>query len=155
MGSHEALRSVVFDWAPACEVALVLIENEDGGDQWLVSSGFSDDSPTPSEANKIKPSVTYGVAPAGISGLETTQPEPLIAGRRYNLVLWRLMPPNGAASCAIHFDDYCMIGTKSFTRSVGKNALHDHREFPGRRSSSCVSPVQREREARYPLRTLS
>lgn len=108
--------SVVFDWAPACEVALVLIENEDGGDQWLVSSGFSDDSPTPNEANKIKPSVTYGVTPAGISGLETTEPEPLIAGRRYNLVLWRLMPANGAASCALHFDDYCMIGTKSFTR---------------------------------------
>ena len=108
--------SIAFSWAPACEVALVLVEDENGGDQWLASTALFEGSPKPSEANRIKPPVAYGVAPAGIAGLETTAPEQLVAGRSYILVLWRLMPANGATSCPLHLGDYCMIGSKSFTR---------------------------------------
>ena len=107
-------NSVSFNWAPACEVALVLIE-ADGSDKWLIST-FDEQFRTVGDANKIKPPVTYGVAPSGIAGLQTMQPEQLIAGQRYELILWRRIPANSVASCAVHFDDYCMIALKSFTR---------------------------------------
>ena len=87
--------AVSFDWSPDCALALLLIEDETGGDMWYVNSPDIE-SESPDLANRIAPQVTYGQVPAGMVG--PTDPNgpvpavPLVAGRTYKLVLWRLVP---------------------------------------------------------------
>ncbi|HUG01385.1 MAG TPA: hypothetical protein VML95_05945 [Longimicrobiales bacterium] len=87
-------QAVVFDWTPACEVALLLVEPTGSGhDLWAVSV---DDA----EANGIAPPVTYGVLPEGAES--SSAAEPLISGQRYELILWRVMPNGSAVLLTVH-----------------------------------------------------
>ncbi|MEN8184751.1 MAG: hypothetical protein ABFS46_19695 [Myxococcota bacterium] len=84
---------VVFDWTPACDVALVLVEPlGSGADLWAVA--------LPDESNGIAPPVTYGVVPPGAESNEAAAP--LTPGETYELILWRIMPDGSAALLTVH-----------------------------------------------------
>lgn len=102
---------VVFDWAPNCGVALLLIE-EGAADRWVT---FTPDSTwdTPRAANTIVPPVTYGIAPSSASTLEP--PVPLVAGKTYELILWRIIPEPSTAQCARRYGNACLVALKEFT----------------------------------------
>ena len=104
--------SVKFDWTPRCSVAMVLIE-EDASDQWLV--GTSEDSWTSAEtANRILPPLTYGQTPAGTEVSEP--PATLVAGRTYELILWRVLPSGSTAECQLRLQNMCLLTVTPFTR---------------------------------------
>src|SRR5688572_16438469 len=87
--------AVVFDWSPACAVALVLIE-EEFSDMWgIIAPGLSGSS-TESD-NIIHPPVTYGQVPSGAEELDA--PQTLIAGHTYEVVLWKIIPAGANPSC--------------------------------------------------------
>jgi hypothetical protein len=103
---------VVFDWAPDCAVAFLLIE-EEASDRWgIIAPGLSNSSTE--SANIISPSVTYGVVPPGTD--EITPPEPLIAGRTYELLLWKIVPAGSTALCQARFENACLLTIKEFVR---------------------------------------
>jgi hypothetical protein len=121
--------SVVFDWNPACGVALLLVE-EGASDRWVINTPESTWY-TPSEANAILPPVTYGEAPAGLE--EDFPAEPLVAGQTYELVLWRALPPEagdgaGCITTLVHSEPalpgepapptqtFCLLTVHAFTR---------------------------------------
>lgn len=103
---------VVFDWAPECHVALLLVEGDEG-DTWLISTS-EDDWDSPELANRIAPPVTYGRVPSGIP--ETWGPEPLIAGGSYDLILYRILPSGSSVQCEVNFGNACALAIQTFTR---------------------------------------
>jgi hypothetical protein len=104
--------SVKFDWTPRCAVAMVLVE-EDASDQWIVAT--PEDSWTSAEAaNKILPPLTYGETPAGTDVGEP--PATLVAGREYDLILWRVLPSGSTAQCQQRFENMCLLTVTAFTR---------------------------------------
>lgn len=87
---------VTFDWDPACGICLLLVEPvESGSDMWSI---YVDN------ANDIVPSITYGVAPAG--AVEDMPAIPLVAGQRYEVILWRW----------VEGLDYRAVGYEEFVR---------------------------------------
>lgn len=106
--------SVVFDWEPACPMAVMIIE-EDGADQWLL---ITDESKweEPDSANLIYPPVTYGVAPQDI--FEVTDADDLVPGRSYHFVLWRVLPLFGPieTGCIEQEGPVCLVAVELFTR---------------------------------------
>lgn len=107
--------SAVFNWTPACAVALLIVE-EDGSDMWWISP-FAGEPPadtTPEAANRITPSVTYGQVPAGMAHSDETLP--LVPGRSYDVALWRVLPAGSQAQCQEKFDNWCLLTMKTFTR---------------------------------------
>jgi len=107
--------NVTFNWEPACAVALVLVEDNDGFDQWAVAMP-SNLYYTQSTGNKIRPPLTYGIGPTGIDGLRVDDAMQLRAGARYNFYIWRILPHNSTATCIDNTGDYCLLTIQSFTR---------------------------------------
>lgn len=87
--------SVVFDWLPACEVNLLLVE-EDASDVWSVESNGG--------GNAISPQVTYGTTPSG--AVETMAPAALVGGTTYEVILFRDLPGQGVT----------LVGVQEFVR---------------------------------------
>jgi hypothetical protein len=102
---------IVFDWTPACAVALLLVE-EDGSDMWVVAAPNLSSTSTES-SNIILPPITYGVAP---SGTDADPPQTLIAGRTYDLVLWKVLAAGATANCQQRNGNACLLAVKTFTR---------------------------------------
>jgi hypothetical protein len=104
--------SVKFDWTPRCAVAMILIE-EDASDRW--SAAPPEDSWTSADAaNKILPPVTYGQTPAGAETGEP--PATLVAGRTYELILWRALPGGSTAQCQLRLENMCLLTVTAFVR---------------------------------------
>jgi hypothetical protein len=103
--------SVVFDWSPACPVALLLVE-DGASDTWLIS--VPDDAFDSPQGNRIRPKVTYGQVPQGI--IDTIAPTALVQGRTYELILWRVLPDGSTAQCQQRFGTVCLLTVKTFTR---------------------------------------
>ncbi len=111
-------RVPVFDWEPACAVALLLIE-EDASDYWGISSD-EESWTSPEQANRITPPVTYGVVPPGVSQIpddpfDVPYPIPLEVGVTYELVLWRILPEGSGAVCIERFENVCLLAVHEFT----------------------------------------
>ncbi len=104
--------SVTFDWTPKCAVTSVLVE-EDASDMWFIAS-TEDLASAPVSANVITAPVRYGNVPSGI--VSSYGPEPLVAGRRYSLALWRALPPGSATRCQLNVGTACLLTVKQFTR---------------------------------------
>lgn len=104
-------ESVVFDWEPACGVALLLVE-EGASDRWAINTD-EQSWETPEQANQIFPPVTYGLAPAGVQELPA---EELVVGRVYELVLWRVLPDGETEDCIATLENACLIAVHEFTR---------------------------------------
>ena len=104
-------NGVVFDWTPACAVAMVLVE-EDASDMWVAMAPNLSSTSTQS-SNIILPPVTYGVAPVGT---DADPPETLLAGHTYELVLWRVVPAGATANCQARNGNACLLAVKTFTR---------------------------------------
>jgi hypothetical protein len=101
-----------FNWSAACPVWMVLVENEDGHDEWFVANASSD---TTTASNTIAPPITYGIQPAG-TNQNPDGPQALKADTLYYLVLWRVMPTEGAATgCRGAIRTLCLLGLKDFT----------------------------------------
>jgi hypothetical protein len=104
--------SPTVSWSPACAVALFLVEGDEEGDTWLLSTDEATWD-TPSQANRIGPPITYGTVPAGID--ELYGPLDLVPGRRYEVILWRIPPTGNFDGCLAVFGGACMIGLEAFT----------------------------------------
>jgi hypothetical protein len=105
-------QSTVFNWEPACPVALLLVEDE-AEDMW----GLTTDEATWDNlevANLIAPPLTYGVVPAGIP--EIQEPLGLEEKVTYELILWRILPAGSTATCEDRFVDACLLTVHPFTR---------------------------------------
>lgn len=107
--------SPVFGWSPACPVAILGVEKADGtgSDMWFASTPEASWT-LPDSGNLLRPSITYGQAPAGSS--TTRGPEPLVSGASYNVFLWRVLPAGSQAQCAQRMNNMCMIALKVFSR---------------------------------------
>jgi hypothetical protein len=105
--------SVVFHWEPACGVSLLFVQESGADEQWsvLTPEATWDD---PDQANRIMPGVTYGQLPTGTSQL--TPPTPLIPGKIYELVLWRVIPQETLGRCLQRLQQSCLAATREFTR---------------------------------------
>ena len=104
--------SEVFDWSPACAVALLLVE-EGASDVW----GISTDDATwnsPDQANLIAPPISYGAPQTGASQFQ--EPLPLVSGVTYELILWRVLPGGSAAPCQQRLGNLCLLSVHSFVR---------------------------------------
>ena len=109
--------SAVFDWEPACAVALLIVEQEGGGDMWLIGTRTSGSTPgfdDPGGVNLITPPVTYGVAPSGVD--ERQPAETLVARVTYALVLWRGLPEKSTAVCQFQSETACLMAVHEFVR---------------------------------------
>jgi hypothetical protein len=107
----------VFNWTPACRIGVLLVE-EDASDMWGISA-FKDGPPnnvSPATANQIPSPVTYGQVPVGVH--QSAQPLPLVAGRTYDLVLWRALPVGSPtlAQCEASISNWCLLTVKAFVR---------------------------------------
>jgi hypothetical protein len=102
----------VFDWQPRCAVALLLIE-EEASDQWVIS-GEDLSSTTTESANRILPPITYGQVPSGI--FEESPPETLVAGRTYEVILWKIVPAGSTVQCQQRFENACLLAVHPFQR---------------------------------------
>jgi hypothetical protein len=105
-------QSVVFDWEPACPLAMLLVE-DDASDVWGISTDM-ESWVSPSDANRITPPVTYGVTPSGVTEFE--EPLTLAHNARYDLILWRVLPEGSTAQCQSSFGNACMLTNHQFTR---------------------------------------
>lgn len=101
-------------WSPQCTMAVVLVEELDGGDVWALGVPDSLRS-TPLSANRILPPLTYGVKPSGVTGVEADVAEPLVSGNRYILLLWRKLSGRKSPPCVLRLDDYCLYAAHQFT----------------------------------------
>ena len=105
----------IFNWEPACAVALLLVE-AGSGDVW----GISTDNATwdnPVQANLIAPPITYGVAPT--SAPELQAPDPLAPGVSYEVILWRVLASGSTTQCVARVGnpaDVCVMAIHEFTR---------------------------------------
>jgi hypothetical protein len=113
--SVEPTISVVFDWKPACAVALVLVETDSGHDMWWVATfdPESDVAPTV-DANRIATHVSFGDVPS--TATHSYGPDPLIAGKTYTLALWRVLPKGSTLHCLQNVESNCLLAVKTFTR---------------------------------------
>lgn len=102
--------SVVFDWEPACGVALLLVE-EGATDQWFVATD-EELWVDPDRANRVFPPVTYGQVPSG--DLESREALPLAPGVSYELILWRIVPEG--VECPQRLGTACLIAVQPFER---------------------------------------
>ena len=104
----------MFNWEPACAMALLLVE-AGSGDVW----GISTDNATwddPAQANLIAPPITYGVAPA--SAPEVQAPDPLASGATYALILWRVRAAGSTTQCVArigNLGNVCVMAIHEFT----------------------------------------
>jgi len=106
--------SVTFNWSPRCGVAVLLVELQGAGsDMWGLMAPMELWS-NPSQANRIMPGLSYGVAPEGVTVRE--RPGMLEVGKSYELVLWRLLPAGSAAVCTMRRDDACLVAVHHFIR---------------------------------------
>ncbi len=94
------------------KLALVLVE-EDASDQWLLGSP-EDAWDSPARGNIIRPPLTYGQAVAGTESGDP--PATLIAGRTYEVILWRVLPAGSQQPCQARYENMCMIALKPFIR---------------------------------------
>ena len=101
-----------FNWEPRCAVAIVLVE-EDASDQWGLSTD-EESWTNPTTGNRITPPITYGTIPQGT--VQTQAPQPLVTGRTYELILWRVLPPGSSASCLQKIENLCLLTVHEFTR---------------------------------------
>jgi len=83
-------------WSPACRLWVLGVEEQDGGDVWVITS---------SGGNRIASGVRYGTLPSGAAALQPATP--LVVGRTYSIFLAR---HTGPAS-----DDGVLVGTADFT----------------------------------------
>jgi hypothetical protein len=104
--------SIVFDWNPRCNVAMVLVEAE-ASDRWWISTP-EESWTSPDAGNKITPPLTYGQIPAGIT--DSYGPDPLVVGETYELILWRVLPNGSTAQCQQRVDNMCLLAVHQFTR---------------------------------------
>jgi hypothetical protein len=104
--------SPVFDWDPACPVALVLVEEQAHDKWWVMSDETTWDDPA--TANVIWPPVTFGVAPEGL--IEIPQTEPLEPNTTYELILWSILPAGSEAECEMRWGDACLLAVYPFRR---------------------------------------
>lgn len=89
--SVEADSGVVFDWVPACPVAVLFLETENAGDPWVIAApGALDGDDLSVSWNIIAPPVTYGVTPFGVDDQDDPA-DPLLPGVRYQLIVWRVL----------------------------------------------------------------
>jgi hypothetical protein len=73
-----------FAWSPTCRLALLIVRDTLGNEQWhIVAPG-----------NLISPPVRYGITPP--SAVLFTPPQPLTSGGTYTVALWGANP-NGPA----------------------------------------------------------
>jgi hypothetical protein len=101
-----------FSWSPACGVAMILIE-EDASDMW--GAGTDEDAwSDPAAANLITPPVSYGATPTGTTAIQDALP--LVSGRNYEVVLWRILPPSSTATCQQRFENACLLAAHVFAR---------------------------------------
>lgn len=102
----------VFDWNPACSVALLLVEGA-GGDTWVISSDDATWS-SPEQANLISPPVTYGTTslPAGVQ--TEYGPLPLSRASAYDVIPFQVVDPASTA-CADLFQNVCRLAIHEFT----------------------------------------
>jgi len=105
-------NGIVFDWQPACAVALVLVE-EDASDMWAAMAPNLDANATDVQ-NIIRPPVTYGQVPAGAE--EGAPALTLAPGKTYELVLWKVVSPGTSLTCQQRFSNACLLAVKPFTR---------------------------------------
>jgi hypothetical protein len=107
--------SVVFDWSPACPVSAVLVEeDQQGGDMWWISTAESEqDWGPPESANAITPPITYGQNP---DSLCFYGPQPLSDGETYSVALFRVLPSGSTASCLQREGPACLLTVEAFTR---------------------------------------
>ncbi|HMA23180.1 MAG: hypothetical protein ACM37U_08170 [Gemmatimonas sp.] len=107
--------SIAFDWTPACQVALLVVENDQGSDRWWIATFDPDADIDPTiEANRIAPRVTFGQMPA--TATHSYGPEDLIAGTTYTVALWRILPKDSPVHCQQSAGSACLIAVKTFTR---------------------------------------
>ncbi len=101
-----------FDWQPRCAVALLLVEDQHGGDQWVVETPQASWSDA-TAANRIAPPVRYGIMPSGT--VEYQAPTALVAGQPYQLVLWRVIPAGASAvGCRQTYQGMCLLAVQPF-----------------------------------------
>ena len=105
-----AAGTPVFDWSPACAVALVLVEKV-GGDTWYVSTDDATWSDA-AQANLITPPITYGVAPAETA--DEYGPDPLVTGVEHDFILWRVQQ-GSTADCLLTGFGLCLLANHRFT----------------------------------------
>lgn len=101
-----------FDWDPPCAAWLMLVE-QDATDWWILEGATG----TPGDfekANLITPPLTYGLAPSTTGVFETDDPEPLVSGVTYELVLWRILEEGSTANCLMHTDNGCLLAAEAF-----------------------------------------
>ena len=94
----------VFAWDPNCAVRGLLVEGDIEGDVWNLESS----------TNLISPPITYGTTslPAGVQ--TAFGPDPLVRGRSYTLILFRLVDP-AVTTCTDLFTDLCRLVIHQFT----------------------------------------
>ena len=105
---------VTFDWSPGCAVAVLRVQDEMGGEMWVVNSPEIA-SGSPRRSNRIIPRVDYGIPPGGTGSPRL--PVPLVAGRNYKLVLWRAYAAGTLPSgCTPNDENICLVAVAPFTR---------------------------------------
>lgn len=86
-----------FSWEPKCNLAILIVEKNDGEDMWMIIS----------DGNTIASGVVYGVVPAGVN--EIFGPGQLSVGTTYRVgVYWRIGPGDG-------FESFSSPYVKTFT----------------------------------------
>ena len=94
----------VFAWVPECAVSSVFVEGVTEGDVWEII------------ANEISPPITYGTTPAG--SVTFTGPLPLVRGRSYFLILFRVVDPATTMCTDLSTDQsqtFCRLVIHEFT----------------------------------------
>ena len=105
---------VMFDWSPGCAVAVLRVQDEAGGDMWVLYSPEIEVGTT-QRSNRIIPRVTYGIVPAGTGSPRT--PVPLVAGGNYKLTLWRAYAGGSLpGSCPPNVENLCLVALQPFAR---------------------------------------
>ena len=102
--SVDVTAAPVFAWDPDCAVRGLLVEGDIEGDVWNLESS----------TNLISPPITYGTTslPAGVQ--TGFGPDPLVRGRSYTLILFRLVDP-AVTTCTDLFTDLCRLVIHRFT----------------------------------------
>ena len=105
---------VTFDWSPGCAVAVLRVQDESGGDMWVLNAPGSDDGST-QRSNRIMPRVDYGFVPPGLGSPRL--PVPMVAGGNYKLTLWRVYAAGNLPSgCPPNDENLCLVALQPFAR---------------------------------------
>ena len=101
----------VIDWAPACPVAFLSID--DGlDDKWAIATDTATWADA-AQANLIMPPVTYGVAPTSASQL--VPPGALVSLDVYQVNVARVLPAGSTAECFASVPRLCVMEIHLFT----------------------------------------